>query len=339
MTTVRGKLLKFWAMATVAALPLVVLAGMSMTSAARADGAQTLAQEKKEFRIPPQDLASALNEFGRQSGRDILFSTQVVSAKRSVGIVGALAPDDALRVLLAGTGLNFRITSERTILVESAVQGGARSDTTTRSDASPPIGTQAADEPNDAARDRKIEKVTVTGSRIRGAHPMSPVDVYSRSEIERSGASTIEQFARRVPQNLGDTSGEAVAGGAVNQAGIRTAGGSSDTRGSAFNLRGLGAGGTLTLLNGRRIAGAGQGGAFVDVSLLPLSAIDRIEVLTDGASALYGADAIGGVVNIVLRQDYDGAESSLRYGFASEGGGRSVSPRNCSGQLGVRATS
>jgi outer membrane receptor protein involved in Fe transport len=83
--------------------------------------------------------------------------------------------------------------------------------------------------------------------------------------------------------------------------------------GTAINLRGLGSDATLTLVNGRRIAPSAAG-AFVDVSQIPMAGVDRVEILPDGASALYGSDAIGGVVNFVMRKHYEGAETSARYG-------------------------
>ena len=73
------------------------------------------------------------------------------------------------------------------------------------------------------------------------------------------------------------------------------------------------------LVNGRRLAGTGALGDFADISTLPTAAIDRVEVLTDGASAIYGADAVGGVVNIVMRKDFDGAETRVRYGGTTSG--------------------
>jgi outer membrane cobalamin receptor len=88
---------------------------------------------------------------------------------------------------------------------------------------------------------------------------------------------------------------------------------------TAVNLRGLGADATLVLINGRRMAGAGLMGDFADVSMIPVSAVARIEVLTDGASALYGSDAVGGVVNIVMRDRYDGAETRARLGGSTRG--------------------
>lgn len=84
-----------------------------------------------------------------------------------------------------------------------------------------------------------------------------------------------------------------------------------------MNLRGLGADATLVLVNGRRMAGSGLRGDFADVSALPTAAVERVDVLLDGASALYGSDAVGGVVNVILRRDFDGAETRARVGVAS----------------------
>src|SRR5690606_8001658 len=92
------------------------------------------------------------------------------------------------------------------------------------------------------------------------------------------------------------------------------------TGGSALNLRGLGVDATLTLLNGRRLSYGGFAQA-VDLSIIPVAAVSRIEILTDGASALYGTDAVAGVANVILNRDFEGVNAATRYGFATDGGG------------------
>jgi outer membrane cobalamin receptor len=89
--------------------------------------------------------------------------------------------------------------------------------------------------------------------------------------------------------------------------------------GAGVNLRGLGSDATLVLVNGHRLSPTGAGN-FVDISQIPVGAIDRIDVVTDGSSAIYGSDAVGGVVNIRLRNDFDGAETRLQYGSMADGG-------------------
>src|SRR5262249_15023250 len=147
------------------------------------------------------------------------------------------------------------------------------------------------------AEGQKIQEVVVTGTNIRGLTPeSSPLTVYTAQDIKNQGATTIDTFVRKLPQNFSSLSA-ANANGAA--AGIRSPPGDG-MGGTSIDLRGLGAGTTLILLNGRRLAPSFSGTA-VDVSLLPLNALDRVEVLTDGASAAYGSDAVGGVVNFILK--------------------------------------
>lgn len=114
-----------------------------------------------------------------------------------------------------------------------------------------------------------------------------------------------------LPQNFGGGPTETTLGATT-----RNGAGSDATYGSSINLRGLGASSTLVLIDGARPALGGIGGVFADISLIPMSAVERIEVLTDGASAIYGADAVGGVVNVRLRNRFEGAETILRAGTA-----------------------
>jgi iron complex outermembrane recepter protein len=285
------------------------LCGAMPVASARADAPAAPAAQVRYFRIADQGLVAALNEFGRQSGRDILFSTDVAGRKRSTAVNGAMTAEQALRTLLTGTGLTFRATSERTFLVEFAAR-------------QPPAPDQQADpkeQPTEDDKkvedDRKVERVVVTGTNIRGRRPKSsPLDIYTAKDIERSGATTTEQFIQKLPQNLGTRTGSASnssnlgSNGARNREGI-----------NGVDLRGLGVGTTLVLINGRRPALASFGQA-VDISLIPVSAVERVEILTDGASAIYGSDAIGGVINFVLRDEFDGVETRASYGGVTSGG-------------------
>lgn len=165
--------------------------------------------------------------------------------------------------------------------------------------------------PTDSGREARlhgnVEEVVVTGTQIRGADNTTVhTVVLGRDYIDSTGFSTTTQLIQSLPQNfaLEDQSG-------VNVPGTTTSG----EQGASVNLRGVGEGTTLVLLNGRRMAPGFQGNA-VDISALPLSAIERVEVLTDGASAIYGSDAIGGVVNFITRHDFSGAETQLHRGWA-----------------------
>jgi iron complex outermembrane receptor protein len=165
-----------------------------------------------------------------------------------------------------------------------------------------------------AQQAQKIEKIEVTGSnikRIEGETAL-PVTIISREEIQRSGVTTAAELLDRIA--AAPSAGYALAVGV----------GDSGTPGlSAANLRGLGSTNTLILLNGRRLsqyAFVANGGGAVNINQIPLAAVERIEVLKDGASAIYGTDAIGGVINFILRRDFTGAEVSA-YGTRTEGGG------------------
>ncbi len=133
---------------------------------------------------------------------------------------------------------------------------------------------------------KPLDEVIVTGTLIHGAAPVgSPLKIYTRDDIDQSGAGTLAEFARQMPENFSGT--DTIANQLSNAklgAGAGTTSGNS-YNGSAFNLRGLGPLATLTLLNGQRMAPGGNDGSFVDISAIPVSAIDHIEVLADGASA------------------------------------------------------
>lgn len=284
----------------------LALAGVSATGLATPFATAAYAQDasRRDFNIPAQGMAGALETFGRQSGRDILFDRGQVANLRSNSVRGSLEPGEALRRLIGGSGLSVSAPNSATFVVGRGTGEGQ-------------AGSAAAD--SESASNENSD-IVVVGSLIRGVNPTAPIESYTREQIERTGSSTIDQFARRIPQNLGDATQEGRFG-IPNKAGLNPLGGASLTRGSSFNLRGLGTGGTLTLINGSRFVGSGEGGGFVDISMLPLTAVERVDILTDGASAIYGSDAIGGVVNLVLRRNFEGAESTLRYGFATRGGG------------------
>jgi outer membrane receptor protein involved in Fe transport len=165
-----------------------------------------------------------------------------------------------------------------------------------------------------------LREITVTGSHIRGEVPAgSELKVYSREDLDQSGAATVDQFARLMPQNFSNTDTVSNFSSNANYS-LFSASVNNISNSSAFNLHGLGPSATLTLIDGHRVASAGSNGSLVDISLIPLSAVDHIEVLSDGASAIYGTDAVAGVVNIITRKDFNGAETQLRYSGATQGG-------------------
>ena len=161
---------------------------------------------------------------------------------------------------------------------------------------------------------QKVEKVQVTGSNIKrvDSETVAPVLIITREEIAASGRNTIAEVLSGLSINQGNSFNEA---GGVN---------SFAPGASGIGLRGLGAKNTLILINGRRMAAYGFAqnisDTFVDINAIPAPAVDRIEILKAGASHIYGSDAIAGVINVILRKDFQGLELSAGAGTSTEGG-------------------
>ena len=190
-----------------------------------------------------------------------------------------------------------------------------------------PALAQETPAPADTASGVSAADVVVTGSRIRGVGPVASQTIaLDRESLERTGLSTPAEQLRALPQisNLGADEGRIGAGAAQGA-------GANVTAATGINLRGLGTEATLTLLNGRRLPPGGQAGQLVDPNWIPAIALQRLEVVADGGSAIYGSDAVGGVVNLITRQPFSGAEATFRYGF-----GNDISQRQAQALLGTR---
>ena len=159
---------------------------------------------------------------------------------------------------------------------------------------------------------KEPDTIVVTGSHIRGldAPVGSNLITIDREEIDRQGYANARDLSEDILQNFG--------GGATGERQQNPASSQNVGYGTTINLRGLGNLATLVLINGRRVPAVGQDGGVADISFIPISALERVEVLPDGASAVYGSDAVAGVVNFILRKDYEGFEARVRYGFATE---------------------
>jgi outer membrane receptor protein involved in Fe transport len=168
-----------------------------------------------------------------------------------------------------------------------------------------PLSFAQDDEAGKEEDEHFLEEVIVTGTRIKRKDftSTSPLVTISREDFEFSGQPTIEEYLNQMPQVQPDF------GRTSNNPGDGTA---------RVNLRGMGAGRTLVLLNGRRLAPSGVGSA-VDINNLPRSILERVEIITGGASTVYGSDAVAGVVNFITRQDYDGLSFDASYSVTGEG--------------------
>lgn len=175
-----------------------------------------------------------------------------------------------------------------------------------------------------------LEEVVVTGTSIKRADAETalPVQVLKQEDIARTGATSVEELVRQISAASSSGASTTAQQTGFQQGAIAT-----------ISLRGLGSGRTLVLINGRResVYGGGSGGAAgssVDISSIPVSAIERVEVLKDGASALYGSDAIGGVVNFILRSDYQGLQATVTGGTPTRAGGGTEETVSVYGGLG-----
>ncbi|MES2033277.1 MAG: type IV secretory system conjugative DNA transfer family protein [Pseudomonadota bacterium] len=219
------------------------------------------------FDIPAGPLAAALETYAAQSRQQLLYSPDLVSGRTVAAIQGRRDPEAVLQQLLAGTGIVIKRARPGVIVLQGSVRSAAG--TTGSAAVEPPV---------------VVDEVVVTGTLFRGASPASPVQVLKREDIDRSGAGTVADALTALPQAFGGTS----SGDTFLT--LSDAQGTNSALATGINLRGLGSDATLVLVNGRRLAGTGTKGDFADVSAIPLAAIDRVDVLLDGASALYGPD-------------------------------------------------
>lgn len=275
---------------------LTLAAALAMGISPWAAVAQEPAAAVFTFDIATGPLDEVLLDISRQSGVPISFSQQLVQGKRSAAVRGALGGRQAVEKALLGSGLQ----------VEQSAQG---------------LTVRAADVPAKVtavapvtSADYRMEKVTVTGSRIARAQSdgATPVNVITHEEMEARGYKNVYDALATQTQNTGMTQGEDY-------------GNTWQPAASALNLRGLGPNHTLVLINGRRVADypTPYDGKvnFTNLANIPSAVIERIEILSSGASAIYGSDAIAGVVNIILKDKINGVDVNLKGGTSERGGG------------------
>lgn len=252
------------------------------------------AAQTRSFDVAEQPASRGIPAFAKQAGIQILASGDLVTGKRTRQVKGRYSVEEGLRLLLEGSGLTARFNGSGQIVTIQAAPRVTASST----DGEPLI---------------ESEDIIVTGSRIRGGVVASKKTVQTQEEMRQAGYGTLAEAIQAIPQNFGGGQNPGVGFNVPEGQGVGYGAASS------INLRGLGSDATLTLLNGRRLA---YNFAFqaVDVSQIPFEAIDRIEVVPDGSSALYGSDAVGGVANILLKKDYDGVRATARLGASTDGG-------------------
>lgn len=284
------------------------------------------AQAKAAFDLPAQPLADSLRAVGSQTNINLLFDPPLVAGKQAPALKAEVTADEALTRLLVGTGIKHEFLNETTIVLAKAdavasksSKGGASSIAASgepgkddpkegKKNSSQDFrvaqvdqgatGPQAVGNNDDQNSKKKkkeegLQEIVVTGSRIPSAAGAQtvPVQRYTREDIAVSGQSTLGEFFNTMP----DVSNFSLSSFQLGYAGLQT-----------VQLHGLPIGTTLTLLDGLRVETSSLG--LFDLSNIPVSSVERIEVLPVGASAIYGADALAGAVNIILRKDFNGFE-------------------------------
>lgn len=290
------------------------------------------AQEQYVIDIPATRAADAVKSLSFQTGHSVLFQTDEVGSVRTNAIKGQMTLREAMNALFEGTALTGGLTDSGIITISLAKgrnQNGLESDVTNNISKKTLMATVSAlmfgaagahaQEVDAADEIKRQEVVVVVGSRIVGADVGGalPVTVVGAEEIEAIAAVSGEDLFRAIPQ-FGDVS--------FNQTSGQVS--SNFARGDvgSVDLRNLGIGSTLVLINGRRGVNYPSSQASdtlapvltFNSNTIPVNGVKRVEVLRDGAGAIYGSDAVAGVVNMVLQDDYEGARLEAQYGGAPD---------------------
>ncbi len=296
---------------------------------------QTPAQDPTHnIDVEAQPLPGALQEFSEQTNLQLAYVATLAKGKDSPGTQGKTRPKAALSDILDGTELEYQYVNAKTVAIGSrraeaagdSAPGGsqpapepillAQSQETEQDE---PGGDSDASSDDAEVSDADVEEIIVTGSRM----PRTPSQIAAnlvtmdQGVLQATGEASLDKALRTLPQNqLGASSLASYArlggqhfNGAINLSGA-----------SAVNLRGLGNVATLVLVDGKRIGSSGLAGGVTDISGIPTASIERVEIMLDGASAIYGSDAVGGVVNIITRKDYEGAELEVMHSAPDRGG-------------------
>ncbi|MCB5226136.1 TonB-dependent receptor [Alishewanella sp. 16-MA] len=276
------------------------------------------------FDIPAQRTSSALLELAEVAGVQIMFTPESTGSLNSPQVRGELTITQALAILLQGSGLQASAKSSSIFVISASDNNLSRIQNNFQ---------QQLQNAEGESSSKSVERIQVVGSNIRGAKAAGnlPVTILNAEDILNTGAVTGDELLRSIPQ-IGDIS--------FNNE--RTVGGVNDARGdvASINLRGIGTGNTLTLLNGRRLVlhPGTQTENFVPVTTvnsntLPVAGLRRVEVLRDGAAAIYGTDAVAGVINYVLKDDVENSTINFSYGKSE---GTSLDQITVNGSTGMR---
>lgn len=284
-------------------LCLATVIGCAVTATAWAQAPGNV----RGYALPAASLAQSINAIGQSNDVQVIYDAALLKGKTAGPIYGHLTLSQALDKALVGSGLTYKlVNSGHTVVISKAPLPPQKNN--------PEAPNHKTTKKKENVEPITLGTVAVTGTRITGAPSASPTIRLSQRQIRATGQYDLGQVIRDLPENFSGGQNPGVAQGAGDIANQNI------NSGSAVNLRGLGPDATLTLLNGRRLSYDSFVQA-VDISAIPLAAVERIEVVPDGASAIYGSDAVAGVVNVILEKDFQGVTAAARLGTATEGGG------------------
>ena len=262
--------------------------------------AQAIVTDIYPVELPQGSLHSSLIALGQQTQSSIIFPSSMGNDQDVPEVVGSFSILEVLDRLIEKRDIEYRIVGPQTVVVLPRCK----------------VGWDCAAMHEDLQRSKKqypmIEELIVrgkplTGSRFRqiNGNSFTPTDIITSTEIRLSGAQTLSQLMRFTPEVAGNSASTAVSNGGNGTASV--------------TLRGFPATNTLVLINGLRSAANAINGGSVDLNSIPLAAVDRIEILKDSGSSVYGSDAIAGVVNVILRKSFDGVLVNTFFGASDTG--------------------
>ena len=310
---------------------------MSIVGLSMAD--EVHASIKQSTNIPAQPLAPALQSLAKDRGFQVIYVSEEIGDRRTGGAVGEYTPEEALQQLLSGTGLTYKYLDDQTVTIlpvnaqnaprartesVSAAASGANNAKGVKQDTSNSFRlaqTSRAAPGNDSSVDKskenqpvvenapvQLEEVVVTTRVIReGYQAPTPLSVISAASIAANAPSNIANFVDELPSMQGASPRSNIASVSAGVSGL-----------NSLNLRNLGGQRTLVLLDGQRV-GAATLTDYVDINEFPEELIKRVDVVTGGASADWGSDAVAGVVNFVLDKDFTGVKGEVQGGTTTYG--------------------
>ena len=291
-----------WRTLSLKALPVLVLALLAFTAA----GASAQSDEMLVLDIKTQEVGLALVTLARSSRMQIMLKEETGARVQVEGLKGEYRFEDALSALLADTGLTFEYASRNVVLVQEAEQAVEQA-------------VDEADEEDEEDDKLVLADQIVTGSRLEAGDPTARIYSFTAEDIARRGTANLEEFFRTLPWFYSSITSQTTSQpynsvpNDSDEAGINFGLGVS-----TVNMRALGSANTLVLIDGRRVVGtAGKEGGFVNLATIPVGSIKRIDIQLDGSSSVYGADAIGGVINIITKKSYEGLSATYRREFSA----------------------